>query len=117
MKRFLLWSFERGSFQYDVIVAIIVAFIAITPTSAFKDRPDYMRVTGSNPVRESVDDNGKPVFTVQIETPPFSAENVTKAAALDRLQHSVNGSFKVARMIPIYNTVGALIAYSIWIER
>ena len=39
MKRFLLWSFERGSVQYDVICVVILAFIFIMPPSFFHDRP------------------------------------------------------------------------------
>ena len=117
MKRFLLWSFERGSFQYDIICAIIIAFIALTPPSAFDDRPDFMRVRRDQPVRQSRDDNGNTVFTVQIETPVFSAHSVTEAAAVSRLQQSLGGPFTVSKMIPVYSGMGGLIAYAIWIER
>ena len=117
MKKFLLWSFERGSFQYDIICALILAFIALTPVSVFDDRPDFMRIDGSRPVRQTVDDNGNTVFTVQLETPAFSGQNVTQSAAVDRLTKSLGAPVKVARMVPIYNTLGGLIAYSIWIER
>lgn len=39
MKRAVFWSYERGSWQYDVIVLLILAFIFLTPTSWFHDRP------------------------------------------------------------------------------
>lgn len=117
MKRFLLWSFERGSRQYDVICAIILAFIIFTPPSAFDDRPDFMRVTSSQPVRQTSDDNGNLVFTVKVETPAFSAENVTQAAAVDKLKQSLGIPFTISRMEPVYDTMGGLVAYSIWIER
>jgi hypothetical protein len=37
--RSILWTYERGSWQYDVICAIILAFIFLTPPSWFHDKP------------------------------------------------------------------------------
>jgi hypothetical protein len=37
--RSFFWSYERGSWQYDVICAVILAFIFVTPSSWFRDRP------------------------------------------------------------------------------
>ena len=39
MKRFLLWDFPRGVWQYDVMVALILAFIFLTPREIFRDYP------------------------------------------------------------------------------
>ena len=35
----VLWSYERGSWQYDIIGAVILAFIFLTPRGWFRDRP------------------------------------------------------------------------------
>ena len=37
--RSVFWVYERGSWQYDVIVAVILAFVFLTPRSVFNDRP------------------------------------------------------------------------------
>jgi hypothetical protein len=116
MKRFLLWQFERGSLQYDVICGIILAFILLTPPALFHDRPDYMRLSGE-PVHQSVDGSGNTVFTVKVETPAFSGDQVNREAALNALRGSLGNDFTVSKMQPLYDTTGALIAYSIWIER
>src|SRR4051812_35352913 len=39
IKRFLLWDYPRASWQYDVIVALILAFIFLTPRDFFRDQP------------------------------------------------------------------------------
>ncbi len=40
VKRMLLWEYPRASWQYDVIVALILAFIFVTPRFvSFGDRP------------------------------------------------------------------------------
>ncbi len=36
---FLWWSYPRGSLEYDVMVAIILAFIFLTPARVFRDQP------------------------------------------------------------------------------
>lgn len=35
LARLLIWYYERGSWQYDVIVILILAFIFLTPRSFF----------------------------------------------------------------------------------
>ena len=116
MKRFLLWSFERGSIQYDVICGVILAFIFLTPRSFFDDRPDFMRISGEE-VRQTIDDSGNTVFTVKVETPAFSPDEVSREAAVGLLRGSLGADFKISKMQPLYDTTGALVAYSIWIER
>jgi hypothetical protein len=37
--RLIFWEFPRASWQYDVIVAAILAFIFLTPRDVFKDQP------------------------------------------------------------------------------
>ncbi len=39
MKRFILWDYRRASWQYDVMVALILAFIFLTPRAWFRDQP------------------------------------------------------------------------------
>jgi|SRR5689334_14240255 hypothetical protein len=39
LKRFILWDFRRASWQYDVMVGIILAFIFFTPRDFFRDQP------------------------------------------------------------------------------
>jgi hypothetical protein len=39
LKRFVLWDYARASWQYDIIVALILAFIFLTPHDIFRDQP------------------------------------------------------------------------------
>jgi hypothetical protein len=39
LKKFIFWDFPRGSWQYDVVVALILAFIFLTPRGWFRDQP------------------------------------------------------------------------------
>jgi hypothetical protein len=39
LKRFILWDYQRGSWQYDIMVAIILASLFVTPRGWFRDQP------------------------------------------------------------------------------
>lgn len=38
IRRFVLWDYERATWQYDVMVALILAFIFLTPREWFRDQ-------------------------------------------------------------------------------
>ena len=39
LKRLILWDYERGVWQYDVMCALILVFLAFAPRSWFRDQP------------------------------------------------------------------------------
>ena len=45
LKRLIFWEFPRGSWQYDIIVGLIVAFLFLTPRSWFRDQPRIPNVS------------------------------------------------------------------------
>ena len=108
MKKYLLWTFERGSRPYDVICVVILAFIFITPQAAFNDRPDFMRVTSDQAIRQTNDDDGQPVWVVTVKS---------EQDAIDRLKASLGEAVTISRTEPVYDTTGTLVAYDIWVVR
>ncbi|PYS53612.1 MAG: hypothetical protein DMG13_11870 [Acidobacteria bacterium] len=116
MKRFLLWSFERGSKQYDVICAAILAFIFLTPPSVFHDRPDS-EPSPAGPIIRATSDDGHTVFTVKVEPSVLSTPKATEQVAVDRLKAWLGAPVTVSHTEPVYDGTGALVAYSIWIDQ
>ena len=109
MKRFLLWSFERGSIQYDVICLVILALIFITPQGFFDDRPDWRRIRPADPiVRQAKDDDGSPVFVVNLKT---------EQDAVERLKVSQGEAVRIIRTVPVDDATGMRVAYAFWIVR
>ena len=45
LKRFVFWDYARATWQYDVMVAIILAFIFLTPREKFGDQPRIPRAS------------------------------------------------------------------------
>jgi hypothetical protein len=110
MKKYLLWTFERGSRPYDVIVVVILAFILLTPPSAFHDRPDFVPVASDLDISQANDDDGHPVWVVKVKVK-------TEQDAVDRTKASLGEAVTISRKEPVYDATGSLVAYSIWVVR
>jgi hypothetical protein len=39
LKKILFWSYDRGTWQYDVMCVLILAFVFFAPNRAFQNRP------------------------------------------------------------------------------
>jgi hypothetical protein len=45
-KRLFMWDYPRGSVAYDLMVGAILAFIFLTPSAVFRDKPLLSKATG-----------------------------------------------------------------------
>ena len=53
IKRIVLWNYERGSWQWDVLCLLILAFIFLTPKSWFDKRDSLATQTSRLIVKAS----------------------------------------------------------------
>jgi hypothetical protein len=44
LQRLFFWDFPRTSWQWDIIVTLILAFIFFTPRELFRDQPQAARI-------------------------------------------------------------------------
>ena len=81
VKKVLLWDYQRGSWQYDVIVIAIVAFVFLMPRSIFRDQP---RVPYSSQIAVLPASDGRNVFWINPELVASFPPNLSET---DRLRH------------------------------
>ena len=119
MRKWILWSFDRGSFQYDVLCGLILIAMFSIPPTEFNDRPDYMRLGGEDEISRTRDDDGDVVYTVKINAGFGADKGEMERAARGRLRTFLEAGdvFKVDRVEPVYNIRGGLAAYSFWVEQ
>lgn len=117
MKRHLLWQFERGSLQWDIMCLLILAFMFLLPRDSFEDVPVFMKLSSSESVTTTVDRNGNTVFTVRLASPVFIDNERALSLAIGTLQQHLGHPVYVSRRQPIRDRRGRLIAYAIWKER
>ncbi len=109
LKRFILWDFPRASWQYDVMVGIILAFIFLTPRDWFRDQP---RIPNASSIAMLPSENGSLVFFVDRELLDGIPENqqVERLTQVLRTRTS-NHRLEVTRVEPILNSEEELQGY------
>ncbi len=116
MKRHLLWTFDRGSFQWDIMCLLILAFLFLIPRDTFRDVPEYMKMPSTGFMRTTLKD-GNTIFTSKLETPRFLDTDQTRKLAVGMLERSVGAPFQVSRIWPIRDWTGRVVGYAIWKEK
>jgi len=99
LKRVIFWDFPRASWQYDVIVVVILAFIFLTPREIFRDQPKAQSI-----VLLPNDTAGVEVFYLEpkllLET--IEAERFQKAARM--LERRDGKKLQLYRLTPIFDS-------------
>jgi hypothetical protein len=100
LKRFILWDYHRGVWQYDVMCAVITLFIFFAPRQWFRDQP---RIPQASQIT-SLPGHGESVFWIDPEViASFSPEQrMDKVARL--LATRTGKRQKVTRIEPIYDS-------------
>jgi hypothetical protein len=109
LKRFILWDYPRASWQYDVMVGIILAFLFLTPRDWFRDQP---RIPGASSIAVLPSENGSSVFFVNSELLEGVGESQRSAKLTDVLRIRMsNRSLVVTRVEPVLDSEGGLQGY------
>jgi len=64
VRRSVLWDYPRATWQYDVMVAVILGFVFLTPRNWFRDQP---RIPHSSNIAMLPSEQGSNVFWVEPE--------------------------------------------------
>ena len=121
LRSYLFWTYERGSFHYDVMVTFILLFLFIAPHFIdFKDRP--VPDVGLQPTQVLVRHEGynagseRLVYTVRAA----DVQGVTGPGLQDaamRIIQPISGPVTVERITPVQDTAGHLVAYDVTVHR
>jgi hypothetical protein len=119
MKKWFIWSYGRGSFEYDLLCFLILVVIILIPSRAFNDRPDYMRLNRTESIRSVLDDDGNQVYTVQLTRPSWFAgqrdEGIARLRLVEYLALEEEGP-AIYRTERIYDNWSAVAAYAFWVR-
>lgn len=119
IKRGIFWPYERGSWQYDIIVLIILAFIFLTPAGWFHDRPrlllsDLRHVQGIVEVGHT----GRLwVYQVDARLVDSAGEVPPRMAVQQLLLQRVKPPFVVKSVRPILGKGDVILGYTVQVQR
>ncbi|MBI1739740.1 MAG: hypothetical protein HY233_10040 [Acidobacteriales bacterium] len=116
IRGYILWSYERGSLHYDIMVTLILLFVFFSPRLInFKDKP--------------VERNPHPTGVVVVPDPQggliyqIQASAITERNGVDirqQLQHiiePISGAVSITKFEPVKDAGGHVQSYKVWVEK
>jgi len=97
LKRVIFWDFPRASWQYDVIVVVILAFIFLTPRELFRDQPKPRSI-----VMVPNDSPGMADFYLEPKLLIEAREDERFQKAATLLETRDGKKFQLYRLTPLY---------------
>jgi hypothetical protein len=125
LRSYFFWTYERGSFHYDVMVTLILIFLFVSPhVIDYKDRlVETVALHASEVlVKEAGTSGGNARFIFQIRAdqpggPQASQTEGERRAAMLRVIEPISGEVTIERYEPVVDARGKVVAYNAWVVR
>ena len=119
--RTFFWSYERGSWQYDVGVILIVLFVLATPAKWFHDQPQIGMPANSSQVELLQKSGEDETYRVdaRLLAPPERTPQLQNELhnALQKANSDLSdGRFAISRIEPVRDENGNVVAYQVQVR-
>jgi len=116
IRGYILWSYERGSLHYDVMVTLILLFVFLSPYWInFKDKP-IERVPHQTGVVIQPDGGGG--FIYQIEASALSAsDEAGMRRQMLAIIEPITGAAAISKYEPVKDKSGRVQSYKVWVQK
>jgi hypothetical protein len=116
VRGYILWSYERGSLQYDIMVTLILLFIFLSPYWVnFNDKPIERN---PHPTGVVVSPEAHGGFIYQVDASAISAkEDDGIRAQLLRVIEPISGGVSITKYEPVRDHAGRIVSYRVWVQK
>lgn len=117
LRNYIFWTYERGSFHYDVMVTVILLFLFLSPRWInYHDKPVETIPLHANSVL--VTSTGGDNFIYQMPAAELNgtATDEEKQAAILRVVEPIAGEVTLDRYEPVRDAGGKIVAYKAWVR-
>jgi len=123
--RTVFWSFERGTWPYDLAVALIVIFVLLSPRSWFHDQPPLGPAPHAAMVelRDADPSDGTRTYRVSAKlllssakVPESELEHKLHEAVRQNVETLQKSRFEIVRIEPIRTEDGSITYYDVSIK-
>jgi hypothetical protein len=116
IRGYILWSYERGSLHYDIMVTLILLFVFVSPFYInFKDKPVERN---PHPTGVAVIPDEQGGFIYQI---PASAVNSGPgedvARQLEQIIEPISGAVSISKYEAVKDASGHVRSYKVWVDK
>jgi hypothetical protein len=116
IRGYILWTHDRGSVHYDVMVTLILAFLFVTPYFInFKDKP-VDRTPHQTEIVVLPDGGRGFIYQVQAAA-VHGGDDAAIRGSLERIIEPIAGEIEISRYEAVRDRKGKLIAYRAWVSR
>src|SRR5580704_4157810 len=120
IRSYFFWTYERGSFHYDVMVTVILIFMFLSPHLInFNDRPVETVALHSSEVlvKEAgrSGDSSRFIYQIRAEELGGAKTDAELQAAILRVVEPISGEVTLERYEPVKDAQGKVIAYNAWV--
>ncbi len=121
LTRTFFWSYERGTWQYDVAVVAILIFVLLTPRSWFRDQPQVGVLATPSQVTLLSSDGATQTYRVDARAlaPPARTPELSNDLhrTLQRDVPELRGKgFEILRIEPERDGEGTVTSYEVQIK-
>jgi len=119
LSRTFFWTYERGTWQYDLAVILILVFVLLTPRAWFHEQPLVGVTAYPGEVQHLTSASGTDTYRVdaRILAPPKQTpalENDLHHALQKSLPKELgSGRFAITKIEPVRDESGTVIAYDV----
>lgn len=116
IRGYIMWSYERGTIQYDIMVTLILLFVFLTPHWVnFEDKPVQHNPHPSGVV---VMPDGAGGLIYQVEGPAISGQNdLAIRGELLRIIEPISGAVSIIKYEATRDRAGRVLSYKVWVRR
>jgi len=108
--RGIFWTYERGTWQYDVMVALILGFIFLSPRGWFHDRP--AEATAADVVMIS-STPAETVYQMRATLIDAAASETVEQVARRVLSAHTGKPLRITRIVPNKDSSGQVTSYAV----
>ena len=116
IRGYILWSYERGSLHYDIMVTLILLFVFVSPRFInFKDKP-----VERNPHLTGVviipGEKGGFIYQIQA-TAVNTAASQDVRRQLEQIIEPISGAVSITKVETLNDASGHPVSYKVWVVK
>ncbi len=120
IRGYILWSYERGSLHYDIMVTLILLFVFVSPRFInYKDKP-----VERNPHLTGVvvipSDKGGFIYQIQasaVKTADGRTDDQDIRRQLEQIIEPISGAVSITKYDAVKDASGHTQSYKVWVEK
>lgn len=115
IRNVFIWTYERGTWQYDLLVALIIATVFLVPGQFFGDRDRPLRTSNQEVRRWSIEPNKISTYATRNGKVERLKDDPREVVQL-YLREVIKPDINVAECVVETDTRGKVTGYSVWFQ-